>query len=189
MANNTDLVTYGAPAEQYFSVKVADGTVPEAAGTALTGYTTLKVDNAGWTPTATLNRSDAYKDWLGTVLDGPTDPSANFDIPIVSQTALAEKIKFGNSSGTGENVSSHFGMDGNDTLYTVVVDELWNGTDGMPTRTSRWVYPRCSVNEVSLGAHSRTGVIIDTVTFAPLADDSSNYMYHYTAAASGGSGN
>lgn len=187
MANNTDLVTYGAPAEQYFSVKEADGTVPSAAGTALTGFTSLKVDNAGWTPTAALNRSDPYKDWRGdALLDGPVDPSADFSIPIVSQTALAEKIKFGNSSGTGETVSSHFGSDGNDGLYTVVVDELWNGTDGKPTRTSRWVYPKCSVNEVALGTHTRTGVIIDTVTFKPLADDAHNYMYHYTAAAAAG---
>lgn len=185
MANNTDLVTYGAPAEQYFSVKEADGTVPSAAGTELTGYTSLKVDNAGWTPTASLNRGDAYKDWRGdAILGGPSDPSADFDVPIVSQTALAEKIKFGNSAGSGENVSSHFGSDGNDVLYTVVVDELWNGADGTPTRTSRWVYPKCSVNEVALGTHTRTGVIIDTVTFKPLADDSHHYFYHYTAAAS-----
>lgn len=187
MANNTDLVTYGAPAEQYFSVKEADGTVPSAAGTALTGFTSLKVDNAGWTPTAALNRSDPYKDWRGeALLDGAVEPSADFSIPIVSQTALAEKIKFGNSSGSGENVTSHFGSEGNDDLYTVVVDELWNDTDGKPTRTSRWVYPKCSVNEVALGTHTRTGVIIDTVTFRPLADDSHNYLYHYTAAASAG---
>lgn len=189
MANNTDLVTYGAPAEQYFSVKVYDGDVPTEAGTALQGYTSLRIDNAGWTPTAALNRSDAYKDWRGdAILDGPADPSADFDIPIVSQTALAEQIKFGNSSGTGGNVSSHFGGGGNDTTYTVVVDELWNDADGMPTRASRWAYPKCSVREVALGPHTRTGVIIDTVTFKPLADSAHNYMYHYTAVASGGPG-
>ena len=66
-------------------------------------------------------------------------------------TAPAEKIKFGNSTGSGENVSSHFGSDGNETLYTVVVDELWNGTGGKPTCTSCWVYPKCSVNDVALG--------------------------------------
>lgn len=187
MANNTDLVTYGAPAEQYFSVKEAGSTAPSAAGTALDGYTSLKVDNAGWTPTASLNRGDSYKDWRGDILlDGPIDPGADFSVPIIAQTAIAEKIKFGNSTGSGENVSSHFGSDGNETLYTVVVDELWNGTDGKPTRTSRWVYPKCSVNDVALGTHTRTGVIIDTVTFRPLADDSHNYMYHYTAAAAAG---
>lgn len=189
MANNTDLVTYGAPAEQYFSVKVYDDTVPTAAGTALDGYTSMKVDNAGWTPTATLNRGDAYKDWRGdALLDGSSDPSADFDIPMVSQTALAEKIKFGNSSGTGGNVSSHFGTGGNDAIYTVVVDELWNDENGMPTRASRWVYPKCSVREVALGQHARTAVIIDTVTFKPLADANHNYLYHYTAVAAGAPG-
>lgn len=186
MANNTDLVTYGAPAEQYFSVKEADGTVPTAAGATLDGFTSLKVDAAGWTPTAALNRGEPYKDWRGdTLLDGSVDPSADFTIPIISQTAIAEKIKYGNSSGTGENVSSSFGSEGNDDLYTVVVDELWNDADGKPTRASRYVYPKCSVNEVALGAHTRTGVIIDNVTFRPLADENHQYMYHYTAAAAG----
>lgn len=187
MANNTDLVTYGAPAAQYFSVKEYDGSVPSSASGTLTGFTSLKVDNAGWTPTAALNRGDAYKDWRGdSLLDGPVDPSADFSVPVISQTAIAEKIKFGNSTGTGETVSSHFGSDGNDDLYTVVVDEVWNDEDGKPTRLSRWAYPKCSVNEVALGTHTRTGVIIDTVTFRPLADESHNYMYHYTAAAAAG---
>lgn len=182
---NTDLVTYGAPAETYFSVgEVGSATVPTAAAATLTGFESLKVDSAGWSPTATLNRGDAYVDWRGDkILEGSADPDAAFDVPVISQTALAEKIRFGNSSGTGENVTSSFGSDGNDAKYVVVVDEIWNDSNGLPTRLSRWVYPICAVKDVALGTHQRTSVIVDTVTFQPLADTTHKYFYHYTAAA------
>ena len=144
MANsNAGLATFGRPAdESYFSVALVSSnpTIPTTSNATLTGYSTVRVSEAGISPAVDLGKADPAKDWAG--VDVLSAPSAN-----------------GGAT-----------FDGTTDAWVVVITELHNNADGEPAAIVRTVYPNCVPQELELGTHSKDSLIIDTVTFQALSD-------------------
>lgn len=170
---NAGLATFGRPADSsYFSValKSSDPAIPTTSNAALTGYETVRVSESGITPAVDLGKEDPVKDWAGKdVLSSPSSPSATLAVPIIDHSVAAKKLKYGASKVDANGVAT---FDGTTDVWVVIVDELHNGEDGEPTKLVRTVYPNCVPQRIDLGTHAKGDLIIDTVTFQVLYDES-----------------
>ena len=171
--DNTGLATYGRPAdEQYFSVALASDnpTIPTSSTAALSGYESVRVSDAGISPTVDLGKADPAKDWGGKdVLSAPSNPSSTLAVPIIDHSVAAKQLKYGAAKVDENGV---FVFDGTTDEWVVIVTELYNDEDGDPALIQRTVYPRCVPKEISLGTHKKDELIVDTVTFELLYDSS-----------------
>lgn len=172
MANsNAGLATFGRPAdESYFSVALVSSnpTIPTTSNEKLTGYSTVRVSDAGITPAVDLGKADPAKDWAGDdVLSAPSNPSATLAVPIIDHSQAAQKLKYGAANATANGGAT---FDGTTDAWVVVVTELRNDANGDPASVVRIVYPNCVPQELALGTHSKDSLIIDTVTFQALSD-------------------
>lgn len=175
---NAGLATFGRPKdESYFSValKSSNPTIPTTSNAALTGYETVRVSESGITPAVDLGKEDPQKDWAGKdVLSSPSSPSATLAVPIIDNTVTAKKLKYG-SSKVDANGGAVF--DGTTDVWVVIVDELHNDADGEPKSLVRTVYPNCVPQQIELGTHTKGELIVDTVTFQLLWDDTIGGYY------------
>ena len=190
MAENTGLATYGRPSdEKYFSVapKSENPTIPTTSDAALTGYESIRVSSDGISPSVDLGKEDPAKDWAGNdVLSAPSNPSATLAVPIIDNSVTAKKIKYGISKVDASGAAT---FDGTTDAWVVVVDELHNDADGNPTSLVRTVYPNCVPQELELGTHSRSELIVDTVTFQALYDSTiGGYFRELAPVTPSGSG-
>ncbi len=172
MANsNAGLATFGRPAdESYFSVALVSSnpTIPTTSNATLTGYSTVRVSEAGISPAVDLGKADPAKDWAGVdVLSAPSNPSATLAVPIIDNSQAAQKLKYGSANATANGGAT---FDGTTDAWVVVITELHNNADGEPAAIVRTVYPNCVPQELELGTHSKDSLIIDTVTFQALSD-------------------
>jgi len=169
---NTGLATFGRPVDEaYFSVALASDspTIPTTSNATLTGYETVRVSEDGITPAVDLGKGDPVKDWAKKdVLPSQSDPSATLAVPIIDNSVAAKKLKYG-AAKVDSNGAAVF--DGTTDTWVVIVDELHNDSDGEPTQLVRTVYPACVPQELELGTHTRGDIIVDTVTFQLLYDD------------------
>ena len=172
-STNAGLATYGRPADtSYFSValKSANPTIPTTADAALTGFETVRVSESGITPAIDLGKEDPVKDWARMdVLASPSSPSATLAVPIIDNSVAAKKLKYG-SKNVGTNGSAVF--DGTTDVWVVIVDELHNDADGEPKLLVRTIYPNCVPQQIEFGTHVKSELVIDTVTFQCLYDES-----------------
>ena len=172
MATNTGLATYGRPADAaYFSVALASAnpTIPTTSDATLTGYSTVRVSDAGITPAVDLGKVDPKKDWGGhDVLASSASPSATLAVPIIDHSVAAKKLVYG-ASNVDANGNAVF--DGTTDTWVVIVDELHNDEYGDPKSLVRTVYPNCVPQQIEFGTHTMGELIVDTVTFAALYDE------------------
>lgn len=168
---NTGLATFGRPAdESYFSVALVSSnpTIPTTSNATLTGYSTVRVSEAGISPAVDLGKADPAKDWAGVdILSAPSNPSATLAVPIIDHSVAAKKLKYGSSKVSADG---SYVFDGTTDAWVVVITELHNDADGEPAAVVRIVYPNCVPQELELGTHKKDELIIDTVTFKPLYD-------------------
>ena len=171
-ASNTGLASFGRPNDEtYFSVALvsANPTIPTTSDAALTGYETVRVSEEGITPAVNLGKADPAKDWAGKdVLSAPASPSATLAVPIIDNSVAADKLRYG-ASKVDANGNAVF--DGTTDAWVVIIDELHNDQYGDPTSLVRYVYPNCVPQDITFGTHSKGSLIIDTVTFQALHDD------------------
>lgn len=169
--NNAGLASFGRPKdEQYFSVALASSspTIPTTSDAKLTGFETVRVSESGITPAVDLGKEDPVHDWAGKdVLSSPSNPSATLEVPIIDNSVAAKRLKYG-ASKVDESGNAVF--DGSTDTWVVIVDELRNDANGDPASIVRTIYPNCVPQSIDLGTHSRSELIIDTVTFQALYD-------------------
>ena len=172
-APNTGLATFGNPnGETYFSVALVSSnpTIPTTSDETLTGYETVRVAEDGITPAITLGKADPAKDWAGKdVLASSSTPSATLAVPIIDNSVAADKLRFG-ASQVDEHGNAVF--NGTTDAWVVVVDELHNDEYGDPKYLVRYLYPNCVPQDITFGTHSKGSLIVDTVTFQTLYDES-----------------
>lgn len=171
-ATNTGLASFGRPNDEtYFSVALASAnpTIPTTSDQALSGYETVRVSEDGITPAVNLGKDDPVKDWAGKdVLASPSTPSASLSVPIIDNSVAADKLRYGASN---VDSSGNAVFDGSTDTWVVIVDELHNDTNGDPKSLVRYVYPNCVPQDITFGTHSKGGLIIDTVNFQALYDE------------------
>jgi hypothetical protein len=170
---NTGLASFGRPVDEaYFSVALVSSnpTIPTTSSAELTGYETVRVSDSGITPAVDLGKEDPVQDWAGKdVLSSPSNPSATLEVPIIDNSNAAKRLKYG-ASKVDENGNAVF--DGSTDVWVVIIDELRNDANGDPASIVRTIYPNCVPQSIDLGTHSRSELIIDTVTFQALYDSS-----------------
>ena len=170
--NNTGLASFGRPVDEaYFSVALVSSnpTIPNTSNAQLTGYETVRVSEDGVTPSVDLGKEDPAKDWARKdVLSSPSSPSATLAVPIIDNSLVAKRLKYG-TANVDENGGAVF--NGATDSWVVIVDELHNGADGEPNQLVRYVYPNCVAQELEFGTHSTGELIVDTVTFQVLYDN------------------
>lgn len=167
---NTGLATYGRPAdEKYFSVAPAGTELPTTSAAALAAaYVSVRVSEDGITPAPDYGKDDPIKDWAGEdVLAAPASPAATLEVPMIDNSDTVHKILYGaaNVDATGAT------FNGDTDEWVVVVTELHNDADGNPENIVRTVYPRCVPQEWDEGSHTRTELVVHTVTFQCLYSD------------------
>ena len=171
-ASNTGLATFGRPNDEtYFSVAPvsSEPTIPTTSDATLTGYETVRVSEDGITPAVDLGKADPAKDWAGKdVLSAPGSPSATLAVPIIDNSVAADRLRYG--AGQVEQDGSAV-FDGTTDAWVVIVDELHNDQYGEPTELVRYVYPNCVPQDITFGPHSKGSLIVDTVTFQALYDE------------------
>ena len=171
-ASNTGLATFGRPNDEtYFSVAPvsSEPTIPTTSDATLTGYETVRVSEDGITPAVDLGKADPAKDWAGKdVLSAPGSPSAKLAVPIIDNSVAADRLRYG--AGQVEQDGSAV-FDGTTDAWVVIVDELHNDQYGEPTELVRYVYPNCVPQDITFGPHSKGSLIVDTVTFQALYDE------------------
>ena len=171
-ASNTGLATFGRPNDEtYFSVALASSnpTIPTTSDATLTGYENVRVYEDGITPAVDLGKADPAKDWAGKdVLSSSASPSATLAVPIIDNSVAADKLRYG-SGKVDANGNAVF--DGTTDAWVVIIDELHNDANGDPKSLVRYVYPNCVPQEISFGTHSKGSLIVDTVTFQALYDE------------------
>lgn len=170
--NNTGLATFGRPNDEtYFSVALASSSpaIPTTSDAALEGYETVRVSEDGITPAVNLGKSDPAKDWGGKdVLSAPGTPSASLSVPIIDNSVAADRLRYGAEKVDADGNAV---FDGTTDSWVVVVDELHNDANGEPKSLVRYVYPNCVPREITFGTHTRGSLIIDTVNFDALYDE------------------
>lgn len=170
--NNTGLASFGRPVDEaYFSVALVSSnpTIPTTSNAKLTGYDTVRVSEDGITPSVDLGKEDPAKDWARKdVLSSPSSPSATLAVPIIDNSVAAKKLKYG-TANVDENGGAVF--NGATDAWVVIVDELHNDSNGGSTQLVRTIYPNCVPQELELGTHSAGELIVDTVTFQALYDN------------------
>ena len=171
-ASNTGLATFGRPNDEtYFSVALVSSnpTIPTTSNATLTGYETVRVSEDGITPAVDLGKADPAKDWAGKdVLASSATPSATLAVPIIDNSAAADKLRYG-AAKVDANGNAVF--DGTTDAWVVIIDELHNDQYGDPKDMVRYVYPNCVPQDITFGTHSKGSLIIDTVTFQALYDE------------------
>ena len=169
---NTGLATFGRPnTTSYFSVALASSnpTIPTTSDATLTGFESVRVGEDGITPAVDLGKEDPAKDWAGdTVLSAPSSPSATLAVPIIDNSVAAKKLKYGASNVKADGTAV---FDGTTDTWVVVVTELHNDSNGDPKNLVRTIYPNCVPQSIELGTHQKGSLIIDTVTFQALKDE------------------
>lgn len=171
-ASNMGLASFGRPNDEtYFSVALvsSDPTIPTTSDEALDGYETVRVSEDGITPAVNLGKADPAKDWAGKdVLSAPGSPSATLAVPIIDNSVAADKLRYGAEK---VDVNGNAVFDGTTDSWVVIVDELHNDENGDPKDLVRYVYPNCVPQDITFGTHSKGSLIIDTVTFQALYDE------------------
>lgn len=171
-ASNTGLASFGRPNDEtYFSVALVSATphIPTTSDEALTGYETVRVSEEGITPAVDLGKADPAKDWAGKdVLSSPASPSATLAVPIIDNSVAADKLRYG-ASKVDANGNAVF--DGTTDAWVVIIDELHNDQYGDPKSLVRYVYPNCVPQDITFGTHAKGSLIIDTVMFQALYDE------------------
>lgn len=179
---NTGLATYGRPAdEKYFSVAPAGTELPTASDGALAAaYVSVRVSEDGITPAPDFGKDNPVKDWAGEdVLAAPASPSVTLEVPMIDNNEMVHKILYG--AANVNTAGSTFKGDTDE--WVVVVTELHNDADGNPESIVRTVYPRCVPQEWDEGAHTRTELIVHTVTFQCLYSDTIEGYFRELPAA------
>lgn len=186
---NEKLATYGRPADaQYVSIaRVGSGvTIPTSVSATLTGFSDAGlVTEDGITQGMDLGVGDPLKDWnKKSILVPEADPSATVEIRLMSQTLTSLGIVYGAANVTGTDATGlSYKFDGTTDNFIIVIDELWNDTNGQPTRAHRLVYPSAKLKEISDIDHTKDGAVIYDCTFEATVDTSGFYFYGYVGAA------
>lgn len=171
-ASNAGLATFGRPNDEtYFSVALVSSnpTIPTTSNESLSGYETVRVSEDGITPAVNLGKSDPAKDWAGKdVLASPSTPSATLSVPIIDNSVAADKLRYGAEK---VDASGNAVFDGTTDAWVVIVDELHNDANGDPKLLERYVYPNCVPQSITFGTHTKGSLIIDTVEFQALYDN------------------
>lgn len=171
-ASNTGLASFGRPNDEtYFSVALVSSnpTIPTTSDETLSGYETVRVSEDGITPAVDLGKADPAKDWAGKdVLASSSTPSATLAVPIIDNSVAADKLRY----GAGKvDASGNAVFDGTTDAWVVIVDELHNDENGDPKDLVRYVYPNCVPQDIAFGTHTKGNLIVDTVTFQALYDE------------------
>lgn len=171
-ASNTGLASFGRPNDEtYFSVALVSSnpTIPTTSDATLTGYETVRVSEDGITPAVDLGKADPAKDWAGKdVLASSATPSATLAVPIIDNSKAADKLRYGASK---VDASGNAVFDGTTDAWVVIIDELHNDANGDPKDLVRYVYPNCVPQDITFGTHTKGSLIVDTVTFQALYDE------------------